>query len=102
MNTNEILQFLEQEIHPVIMAIVDDNRLPITCVIDIMDSDEEDLYFLTAKGKGFYDRLKKNRYVALTGMKGDDTLSRIAISVRGQVEELGIAPLHRLFEKIRI
>ena len=99
MDTNEILNFLEQEIHSVIVATVDDNGLPVTCAIDIMDSDEKGLYFLTAKGKGFYDRLKKNGYAALTGMKGSDTLSCVAVSVRGKVQEIGNAPLQRLFAK---
>lgn len=53
------LHYLEKEIHSVIAATVDDNGLPVTCAIDIMDSDEKGLYFLTAKGKGFYHRLKK-------------------------------------------
>ena len=44
-NTNEILYFLEQQIHSVIMATVDDSGLPVTCAIDIMDSDEKGLYF---------------------------------------------------------
>jgi uncharacterized pyridoxamine 5'-phosphate oxidase family protein len=52
-NTNEILRFLEQEIHSVVMASVHDNGLPVICAIDIMDSDENCLYFLTVKGKGF-------------------------------------------------
>lgn len=99
MNTNEILKFIEQTIHSVIIATVDDNGLPITCAIDIMDSDEKGLYFLTAKGKGFYDRLKKNGYAALTGMKGNDTLSCVAVSIRGKVQEIGNAPLQRLFTK---
>ena len=99
MNTNEILIFLEQQIHSVIIATVDDSGLPVTCAIDIMDSDEKGLYFLTAKGKGFYDRLKKNGYAALTGMKGNDTLSCIAVSIRGKVQEIGNAPLQRLFTK---
>lgn len=99
MNPTEILNFLEKEIHSVIMATVDDNRLPVTCAIDIMDSDEKGLYFLTAKGKGFYDRLKKSGYVALTGMKGNDTMSCVAVSIRGKVLEIGNAPLQRLFEK---
>lgn len=29
---------------------------------------------MTAKGKEFYDRLKKRNYMALTGMKGEDTM----------------------------
>ncbi len=95
----EILNFLEKEIHSVIIATVDDKGLPVTCAIDIMDSDEKGLYFLTAKGKGFYGRLKKSGYVALTGMKGPDTLSCVAVSVRGKVQEIGNAPLQRLFEK---
>ncbi len=95
----KFLKFLEQEIHSVVMATVDDNGLPVTCTIDIMDSDEAGLYFLTAKGKNFYDRLKKNEYVALTGMKGNDTLSCTAVSVRGKVRETGKGRLSRLFEK---
>ena len=35
------LRYLEREIHSVIAATVDDNGLPITCAIDIMDSDEK-------------------------------------------------------------
>ena len=93
------LCYLEKEIHSLIMATVDQNGLPVTCAIDIMDSDENGLYFLTAKGKGFYDRLKKNGYAALTGMKGNDTLSCVAASVRGKVEEIGNTPLQRLFTK---
>lgn len=93
------LRYLEKEIHSVIMATVDDNGLPVTCAIDIMDSDENGLYFLTAKGKGFYYRLKKSGYAALTGLKGSDTLSCVAVSVRGKVQEIGNAPLKRLFEK---
>lgn len=99
MDTNEILIFLEQQIHSVIMATVDDNGMPVTCAVDIMDRDEKGLYFLTAKGKGLYDRLKKKGYVALTGMKGKDTLSCVAISICGKVQEVGNAPLQKLFSK---
>lgn len=95
----DYLHFLETEIHTVIMATVDDAGLPVTCAVDIMDSDEKGLYFLTAKGKGFYDRLKKNGYVALTGIKGKDTLSCVAVSVRGRVREMGNDLLSRLIEK---
>ena len=65
----------------------------------IMDSDEKGLYFLTAKGKSLYERLKKNKYAAFTGIKGGDTLSSIAVSIRGRIEEIGSAPLQRLFIK---
>ena len=95
----DYLHFIVNEIHTVVAATTDDKGLPVTCAIDIMDSDEKGLYFLTAKGKGFYDRLKKNGYAALTGMKGNDTLSCVAVSIRGKVQEIGNAPLQRLFTK---
>ena len=99
MTATEILRYLQEEIHSVVMATVDDTGLPVTCAVDIMDSDESGLYFLTAKGKGFYERLKICEYVALTGMKGDDTMSCVAVSVRGKVKELGNNLLPRLFSK---
>ncbi len=99
MNTTEILSFLEKEIHSVIIATVDEQGLPITCAVDMMDSDAQGLYFLTARGKGFYRRLKEKSYVSLTGMKGDDTLSCVAVSLRGKVKEIGSGRLDALFEK---
>ena len=93
------LKYLTEEIHSTVMATVDKNGLPVTCAIDIMDYDENGLYFLTAKGKNFYTRLKHGGYVSLTGTKGTDTLSCVAISVRGKVEEVGSDYLSRLFEK---
>lgn len=99
MQTSEYFAFLVNEIHSVIAATVDDNGKPVTCAIDIMDHDESGLYFLTAKGKGFYKRLKNQEYIAFTGMKGNDTMSRIAVSVNGKVREIGSDILPRLLEK---
>ena len=45
MKTKEILNYLEKKIHSVIIATVDDKGLPVTCAIDIMDGDENGLYF---------------------------------------------------------
>lgn len=99
MNTTEFLKYLQNEIHTTVAATVDDNGLPVTCAIDMMDADDNGLYFLTAKGKGFYDRLKKRKYLALTGMKGEDTMHCIAVSVCGRVRELESILLPHLFEK---
>lgn len=95
----EYLKYIVNEIHTTIVATVDDDGLPVTAAIDMMDSDDSSLYFLTAKGKGFYDRLKKREYLALTAMKGDDTMSSIAVSIRGKVRELGYDKITELFEK---
>ena len=99
MSAGRYLKYLQEEIHTAIAATIDDGGLPVTCAVDIMDADENSLYFLTAKGKSFYDRLKKKGYIALTGMKGKSTMSCSAISLRGKVKELGNTLLPRLFEK---
>lgn len=70
MESKDYLAYLVEEIHTTVVATVDDAGLPVTAAIDMMDADEGDVYFLTARGKGFYDRLKKRGVLALTGMKG--------------------------------
>ena len=99
MKTIDYLSFIVEEIHTVIVATVDDEGLPVTAAIDMMDYDESGLYFLTAKGKSFYTRLKAKEYMALTGIKGKDTMSCVAVSVRGKVKEIGSGHLTKLFAK---
>ena len=99
MKYTDYFAFLVDEIHSVIAATVDENGLPVTCAIDIMDWDENGLYFLTAKGKNFYHRLKRQKYIALTGVKGEDTMSSTALSIGGKVTEVGAERLLQLFRK---
>lgn len=98
-SSKDYFSYLVNEIHTTVVATVDDMGLPVTSAIDMMDYDESSLYFLTARGKGFYDRLKKRGYLALTAMKGEDTLHSVAVSARGKVRELGGGLLPRLFDK---
>lgn len=95
----EILQTLQADIHSTVFATVDAAGLPQTCVIDLMLADENGLYFLTAKGKSFYTRLTERPYVALSGFRGADTLSSVAISLRGHVRSIGQDRLEEIFEK---
>lgn len=99
MKTAEYLSYIVNEIHTTVVATVDDDGLPVTAAIDMMDCDENSLYFLTAKGKGFYDRLIKRGFLALTAMKGKDTMSSVAVSIRGKVCELGYNKIPELFAK---
>ena len=69
METKDYLNYIVHEIHRTIVATVDDEGLPVTAAIDMMDCDDDSLYFLTAKGKGFYDRLIKRGSLAFTAMK---------------------------------
>ena len=99
MTVQQYLNYIVNEIHRTIAATVDDKGLPVTCAIDMMDADENSLYFLTAKGKSFYDRLTKREFLAFTAMKGEDTMTSVAVSVRGKVRELGFDKIPELFEK---
>ena len=95
----DYLKYIVNEIHRTIVATVDGEGLPVTCAIDMMDCDENSLYFLTAKGKAFYDRLITREFLALTAMKGEDTMSSVAVSVRGKVREIGFEKIPELFQK---
>ena len=99
MNTSDYLNYIVKEIHTTVVATVDDEGLPVTAAIDMMDSDGNSLYFLTAKGKSFYDRIVKRGFIAMTAVKGQDTMSSVAVSVRGKVRELGFDKIPELFEK---
>lgn len=95
----EVFRFLQEQIHTVVMAVNDENGKPSTCAVDIMNFDADGLYFLTANGKSLYRRLKQAGFLALTGMKGESTMTRIAVSVRGAVREIGAKRLEKLLEK---
>ena len=99
MEAKDYLDYLVHEIHTTVVATVDDEGLPVTAAIDMMDSDENGLYFLTARGKRFYDRLKQRGFLALTAVKGETTMHSVAVSVRGKVRELGYEKIPMLFEK---
>lgn len=92
---------IAKNLHTVVISTVNEKGDPITCALDIMDFDEQSLYFLTAKGKSLYTRLKRNEHIAFTAVNGNTTLSSIAVSVQGKVREIGNDKLPDLFVKNR-
>ena len=99
MSAEKYLQMIQQDIHSVVFVTIDENQFPVTCVIDIMLADKGGLYFLTARGKAFYERLKNQPFISITGVKGADTLSSKSITLRGEVREIGQQRLSEIFEK---
>ena len=99
MTTTDYLKYLQREIHTAVAATVDEEGFPVTCAVDIMDYDDGGLYFLTAKGKSFYERLIKRGTIALTGIKSKDTMHSVAVSVQGKVMEMGKELLPQILSK---
>lgn len=96
--TARCLRFLVDRIHTTVLATIGSDGYPHTCAVDMMHFDDEGVYFLTARGKGLYRRLKQNPLVSITGVRGEDTMSSVAISLVGDVEEVGPSYLEVLLE----
>lgn len=99
MTVNEIMTKLVDEMHTAVIASNDKSGRPVTAVIDIMLTENERLYFLTAKGKNFYERLIEQKFVALSTWKGADTMTSVAISIRGKVRKIGNDKLQEIFDR---
>ena len=92
------LGFLVDNIHTTVLATIGSDGYPHTCTVDMMHSDPEGVYFLTARGKDLYRRLRDNPRVSLTEVRGEDTMSSVAVSLVGDAEEVGPLYLNILLE----
>lgn len=90
----EYLKVLVEEIHSTTVATIGNDGHPQTRVIDMMYYDEEGVYFLTAKGKAFYEQLLEQKYIAVSATK-----DKKAVSLRGMVKNIGKKNLDIMFEK---
>lgn len=90
----EYLKVLVDEMHSTTVATIGNDGHPQTRVIDMMYYDEEGVYFLTAKGKDFYEHLMEQKYIALSATK-----EKKAVSLRGKVKNIGKKNLDIMFEK---
>ena len=98
MQTADYLKILKDEIHSAVFATIDENGLPDARVIDIMLVDSDSLYFITAKGKGFYRQFMEQKFAAVSGMTdGKDSLDKKAVSVRGKIRNIGKKKLEEVF-----
>lgn len=81
MTKMDYLKLLVDGIHSTTVATVGSDGHPQTRIIDMMYYDEEGVYFLTAKGKAFYDQLMEQKYVAVSATK-----DKVAVSLRGKIK----------------
>ncbi|BDF59726.1 hypothetical protein CE91St36_25430 [Christensenellaceae bacterium] len=94
METKEYLRVL-REIKDCAFATVDENGRPDVRIIDVMMVEDDCLYFLTARGKNFYQQVLNQEFVAITGM----TKNWEMVSLRGRVRRVSQDYLAQIFEK---
>lgn len=94
MEKADYLEWLVNRIHAATIATLDADGHPQTRIIDMMLHDGEYVYFLTAKGKAFYSQLMAQKLVALSATK-----DKVAISIRGTIENIKNNKLNEIFEK---
>ncbi|MDD3403344.1 MAG: hypothetical protein PHQ72_08320 [Hespellia sp.] len=63
MNANNYLKVLVEQMHSTTIATIGSDGHPQTRIIDMMLYDENGTYFLTAKGKTFYEQLMQQKFV---------------------------------------
>ena len=90
----DYLKMLVEEFHSTTVATLGEDGHPQTRVIDMMHHEEDGVYFLTARGKAFYQQLMEQMYIAVSATK-----DKKAISLRGKVKNIGSEKLDILFEK---
>ena len=94
MSTLNYLEILVDKIHSTTVATIAEDGHPQTRVIDMMLWDENGVYFLTAKGKAFYEQLMQQQYIALSATK-----DKLSVSLRGKIKNIGNKKLDEIFEK---
>lgn len=88
------IKILVEEIHSTTVATIGTDGHPQTRIIDMMYYDEDGVYFLTAKGKTFYDQLLEQGFIAISATK-----DKKAVSLRGRIKGIGKRNLDIMFEK---
>lgn len=88
------IKLLVEEIHSTTVATIGTDGHPQTRIIDMMYYDEDGVYFLTAKGKTFYDQLLEQGFIAISSTK-----DKKAVSLSGRIKGIGKRNLDIMFEK---
>lgn len=98
MTAADYLKSLAKDIHATVVSTVDGDNKPQSRIIDTLFPKDGKLYFTTGKTKDFYAQLQDNPNLAMTGLKGEETLSSFAITVNGKVRDAGTALMPEIFE----
>lgn len=94
MTKNDYLRLLVEETHSAAVATIDKDGHPQLRIIDMMLWDEQGVYFLTARGKAFYEQLLEQGYIALTAVR-----DKRSVSMRGKIRSVGTERLAEISAK---
>ena len=86
MTAKDCFKLLAGQHNSAVAAAVDEDGLPVSCVIELTAEAEDSLYLLTAKNGMLCSLLNSKPYAAVSGT---DPQHRISVSVRGWVEAAG-------------
>lgn len=95
MKKNDYLHMLVDEFHSAVVATTGKDGHPQTRVVDMMLWDSRGVYFLTSRGKEFYDQHMGQEFVALSAAK-----DKKAISLRGKIKNIGKKSWMKSLKKI--
>ncbi len=82
-----------KEMRSVVMCNVE-NNIPHSRIIDILNCDEEGIYFLSCKPKQFYKQIVESGKISVTGMNKD----YVQVRVEGEVKRIEDEVLERMFD----
>jgi len=99
MDLNEILNVLINDIHTVVLATTNKENQPVTTALDLMLTENQKIYFLTARGKNLFARLHHTQCISLTGLIKENNMCRKSISITGKIKNIGQEKLDLIFEK---
>ncbi len=97
METNTHISQLISHIRFAAAATADENGLPFTDPIELLDWDENGIYFIADRTTDFYRRLARTGFLSVTGTDRADVPA--VITLRGKAAELGSPLLPRLLKK---
>ena len=91
--TEKYIEKILTETPNVTISTVDENNRPYSRIVQLLMREGDKLYFLTEKGKRFYEQLIRNPYVSITGFKG------FSINIQGKVRTCGREVIDKALEK---
>lgn len=99
MDTSKILSILYNEIHSVVVGMIDSEGHPSSAFLDVMFAEENAVYFMTSdNGRKLYHQLNSSDYISICGKTEGDFFHTKMITMQGRVRNIGKARVDELID----